>query len=175
MNICKDCTFFIDFNQFQSTLTMPDGINFRCIKEARELPGGWPPAIFEPEIESCVHFVKFNVDRPRWEWGTKNEINIAKHEISFSDAVHACETDPKTIRIQANTWEKIKELNFDELGIDKNTGNLDPVRDIYLFKAKDKVWKMITTFRGEKGIMVQRVISVHRANKREIKLYLHGL
>ncbi|WP_165921699.1 BrnT family toxin [Sulfuricurvum sp. IAE1] len=158
---------------------MPDGILTRCGKESRALEGDWPPPINQPEVESCSLFIPYDSTRPKWEWDEKkNKINSEKHGIDFNEAVQACDADPKALRIPApkpdTQWEKLEGLNFDELGIDKNKGNLDPVRDWYLFSHWDKVWKMVTTLRGEQGLMTQRIISVHRAKPDEEELYKTG-
>jgi uncharacterized DUF497 family protein len=154
---------------------MPDSILTRCGKESRALVGGWPPPIYQPEVESCPFFVPDASERQKWEWNeAKNNTNINKHDINFEEAIKACEADPKALRIQSTQWDKLEGLDFDELGIDKNAANLDPIRDLHIFIAKDKVWKMVTTLRGERGLMVQRVISVYRASSKEIELYQQG-
>lgn len=174
MSTCSNCTFLIDFRD--SSFSMPDGVLTRCGKESRKMAGGWPPPIHQPKIESCFLFRPYDSTRTKWEYDEKkNKINSEKHGIDFNEALKACNADPKALRIQSTKWEKLEGLNFDELGIDKNTANLDPVRDLHLFTAKNEVWKMVTTLRGEIGLTVQRVISVHRANQNEIELYQQGL
>ena len=177
MSTCSNCTFLIDFRG--SPFSMPDNILTRCGKESRRMADGGLPPSHQPEIELCCLFTPYDSTRPKWEWDEKkNKINSEKHGIDFNEAVKAYDADPKALRIPApkpdTQWEKLEKLDFVNLGIDKNECNLDLVRDWYLFSARDKVWKMVTTLRGERGLMTQRVISVHRAKLDEEKLYKQG-
>ncbi|WP_197030735.1 BrnT family toxin [Halomonas sp. BC04] len=154
---------------------MPDGISLRCGKEERFV-GGWPPPVRKPEVENCDKFIAFDAQRSRWEWDdTKSHRNVDKHGISFQDAVSALEADNKSIRLVSKSWESLDSLDYEELGIQRTQANADPVRDTYLFKRDENVWVLVSTLRGEFGLITQRVISVRRARDNERSIYEQGL
>lgn len=153
---------------------LPDGVPTICMKEDRAT-GGWPPPIREPLIEVCHNFVLNSPMRSRWEWDeNKNTKNMEKHGISFADAVLALDSDENSFRYVAKSWESLDSLDYEAKGIDRTFANTDPVRDQYLFKFDGKIWLLVSTLRGEFGLMMQRVISVRRARPDEVKLYDRG-
>jgi len=157
---------------------VPDGFPFRCLKEEKWAPSGWPPPIEDPIHYSCSDYVASGVHHPKWEWDhKKSQLNKKKHGISFNEAVEALELDPRKLRIPArpDKWEKLEGLDYEGMRIPRTQANLDPVRDWHLFNARGLVWLLVSTLRGEMGLLRQRVISVHRASAAEIALYQRGL
>lgn len=174
-NTCSNCTFLIDVSGLISESDLPDGISLRCGKEERYLDG-WPPPVNSPANESCDKFVSFDPHRSRWEWDeNKDQTNAEKHGISFKDAVTALEADSRSIRIASKSWESLESLDYEKLGIQQTMANTDPVRDTYIFESNGKVWVLVSTLRGEFGLIKQRVISVRRARENETNIYKQGL
>ncbi len=174
-NTCSRCTFLIDVSGLIPESNLPDGISLRCGKEERFI-AGWPAPVRNLEIESCEEFIRFNPQRSPWEWDdTKNHRNAEKHGISFEDAVSALEADNRTIRLVSKSWESLDSLDYEELGIKRTVANTDPVRDTYLFEKDGNVWVLVSTLRGEFGLITQRVISVRRARANEQNIYERGL
>ena len=139
----------------------------RCGKEDRYVKG-FPPAITDPSSETCEKFIQHDPLRSRWEWDEdKNNKNVEKHGISFQDAVAALDSDANSFRYVAKSWESLDNLDYEEKGIQRTFSNTDPVRDIYLFKHEENVWVLVSTLRGEFGLITQRVISVRRARSEE--------
>lgn len=153
---------------------LPDGVLTRCMKEDKAI-GGWPPPIHNPLTESCEKFIESSPIRSRWEWDEKKNItNMEKHGISFSDAVLALDSDENSLRYVAKNWESLDSLDYEAKGIPRTLANTDPVRDQHVFKFDGKIWLLVSTLRGEVGLMSQRVISVRRARPSELKLYEQG-
>ena len=174
-NTCSHCTFFIDVSGLIPESSLPDGISLRCGKEERFI-AGWPVAIRNSEIESCEEFIEYNPERSHWEWDdTKNHQNAQKHGISFEDAVEALEADDMSIRLASKNWESLDSLDYEGLGIPQTMANTDLVRDTYLFERNGNVWVLVSTLRGELGLITQRVISVRRARANEQSIYKRGL
>lgn len=122
---------------------------------------------------SCEHYIEFKI-ADLFEWDdNKNRQNITKHGISF-EAVYAIFFDSNNLQavVEKHKWEKIDEEKFEELGIEKNQGNLDPIRGKIIGKYQDKIYTVIYTFRGAfDGDVKFRIISLRRANNNELKLY----
>ncbi|WP_456021699.1 BrnT family toxin [Pseudomonas protegens] len=171
---CSICTFMLDTSGLIPSSKLPDGVPTRCMKEDKA-NGGWPPPIREPLTENCEKFTESSPMRSRWEWDdNKNITNMNKHGISFADAVSALDSDENSLRYVAKSWESLDSLDFEAKGIQRTLANTDPVRDQHLFKFDGKVWLLVSTLRGEVGLMTQRVISVRRARPDELKLYEQG-
>lgn len=174
-NTCLNCTFLINLSGLILESDLPDGVSFRCGKEEKFV-GGWPPPVRSPDNESCENFIEINTQRTRWEWDDKkNYRNIEKHGISFQDAVSALEVDNRSVRLVSKSWESLDSLDYEELGIQRTIANTDPVRDTYLFEMSGNTWVLVSTMRGELGLMTQRVISVRRARDNERSMYERGL
>lgn len=174
-NTCSHCSFLIDASGLIPKSDLPDGVSLRCMKEERFVDG-WPPPVRNPETESCEKFIEFDAQRSRWEWDdTKNHRNVEKHGISFQDAVSALEADNRSVRLASKSWESLDSLDYEELGIQRTMANTDPVRDTYLFERDGSVWVLVSTLRGELGLVTQRVISVRRARSDEKSIYERGL
>lgn len=172
---CSICTFLFDTSKLIPVSKMPDGISLRCMKEERFV-GGWPRPVRYPSSENCEKFVEISPRIPRWEWDdNKNEKNKVKHGISFQDAVSALDMDENSVRFIAKSWESLDSLDFEQKGIQRTFANTDPIRDQHLFKYNGKVWVLVSTLRGEFGLMTQRVISVRRARADEQSFYQQGL
>ena len=164
---CSFCTFLIDLSGLIPESSIPDRISQRCGKEERYI-GGFPRAVNDPLSESCESFVKYDPQRSSWEWDeNKNSKNIEKHGISFQDAVVALDSDANSFRSVAKDWEDLDDLDYETKGILRSFANTDPVRDVHLFERDGKIWVLVSTLRGELGLMTQRVISVRRARAEE--------
>lgn len=173
-NTCSLCTFLINVSGFIPESALPDGISLRCGKEERFV-GGWPPPVRDPASENCEEFIGFDSQRTRWEWDdNKDRKNIEKHGISFQDAISALDSDKNSVRFVSKSWESLDSLNYEQAGISRTIANTDPVRDLYLFEQDGKVWALVSTLRGEFGLITQRVISVRRARDDERSLYALG-
>lgn len=171
---CSICTFMLDTSGLIPSAELPDGVPMRCMKEERAV-GGWPPPIRNPLIENCEKFVVKSPMGSRWEWDdNKNIKNMEKHGISFADAISALDSDKNSLRYVAKSWESLDSLDYEAKGIQRTFANTDPVRDQHLFELDGKVWLLVSTLRGEIGLMTQRVISVRRARPDELKLYEQG-
>ena len=173
---CSRCSFFMNFTNSPISAVFKDQVFTRCMKEERKEPGGWPPKIVDPENESCDHYIVFDPLRSRWEWDdTKDAKNIEKHGFSFKEAVEAFESDPYRVRSPVGDpekWEKLESLDYEAKGIPKTDANTDPLRDHYLFRKDGKLYSMITTLRGEGGMIRQRVISFRRtSHKKDLEYY----
>ena len=108
-----------------------------------------------------------------FEWDEKkNEKNKEKHKIGFEKAIELY-NGPYIIQSveKKEKWEKIDEIDFEEKGIEKNTGNLDPIRAKITGIVDANLYTFVYTFRHEIGDMKYRVISLRRADKNERKLY----
>jgi|SRR5690554_3538948 len=174
-NTCALCTFLINVAGLIPESALPDGISLRCGKEERFV-GGWPPPVRDPASENCEKFIGLDLQRSRWEWDdNKNQKNVEKHGISFHDAVSALDSDENSVRFVSKSWESLDSLDFEQAGIPRTAANTDPVRDTYLFEHDGKVWVLVSTLRGEFGLITQRVISVRRARSEEQGLYERGL
>ncbi|MFJ5239930.1 BrnT family toxin [Pseudomonas neuropathica] len=172
---CATCTFLFDTSNLLPVSKIPDGIALRCMKEDRFVEG-WPRPVRDPSRESCEKFVKNSPRAERWEWDeNKNEKNKKKHGISFQDAVAALDMDKNSVRFIAKNQESLESLDFEEKGIQRTFANTDPLRDQYLFKHDENVWLLVSTLRGEFGLITQRVISVRRARTDERIIYQRGL
>jgi uncharacterized DUF497 family protein len=172
---CSYCTFLINLSGLIPESDLPDNVLLRCGKEARFFEG-WPLPVRNPEAESCEDFIAHSPQRSKWEWDeNKSRINTFKHGISFEEATSALDLDRNALRIQSKSWESLESLDYENAGIPRTSANTDPVRDQYLFKRDGKVWALISTLRGELGLMTQRVISVRRAREGEQNLYERGL
>ncbi len=154
---------------------VPDGIATRCIKELRWDKSGWPPAIVQPEIDSCEHHEQCPSTGRQWEWDEqKSASNQEKHGISFEDASRALDADSKAVRVPVwnpGKWDKLDGFDFEANGVERTDLNTNPIRDIYVFERRGKLWTMIATLRGELGLARIRIISVRRAKSRETELY----
>lgn len=168
---CSLCAFLIDVSEIIPDSALPDGFSLRCGKEERFVDG-WPPPVLDPLNEYCDKFFEFDPHRARWEWDeNKNNQNIEKHGISFQDAVSALDSDEKSIRTLSRNWESLDSLDYEKAGIQRTAANTDPVRDQYIFSHEGKIWVLISTLRGELGLVKERVISVRRARSTEQALY----
>jgi uncharacterized DUF497 family protein len=174
-NTCSACTFLINITGLIPESALLDGVSVRCGKEERFVDG-WPPPVRDPARESCEKFIGFNPQRSRWEWdNNKNQTNIQKHGISFEEATSALDSDNKSVRFVAKSWESLDSLDYEQAGIPRTFANTDPVRDLYLFKHNGKVWALVSTLRRELGLTTERVISARRARDDEQSLYERGL
>lgn len=175
MKTCSSCTFLINVSGLIPESALPDGVLWRCWKEERFVEG-WPSPVRDPAIENCDKFVAYDPQRFRWEWDeNKNQINIKKHGISFEKATSALDSDEKSVRVVAKSWESLESLDYEKAGIQQTFANTDPIRDLYLFKCDGKIWALVSTLRRELGLITQRVISVRRARDDEQGLYERGL
>ena len=167
---CGTCNYLADFSGSPFADVFKDGVHVRCMKESRKGPDGYPPPVKEPFAEYCEQYLVRDPLRDQWEWDeNKNQTNIAKHNFSFAQAIEAMKNDPYCFRQPVGDpakWEDLEGLDFDRLGIPRTKANQDPVRDMYLFMMDGKLFKMITTLRGERGQLKHRVISVHRASSK---------
>lgn len=161
----------MDLSGLMAEESVPDRVLVRCGKEERFIDG-FPRAVRSPATESCERFLEFDPRRSRWEWDDeKNKKNIEKHGISFQCATSALDLDKNSVRHVAKTWEDLSNLNYEEKGIQRSFANSDPVRDVYLFEHDQKIWVLVSTLRGEFGLISQRVISVRRARSEEQAAY----
>lgn len=171
--VCINCAFFTDFADSPLEPVFKNSNTRRCLKEARKQEDGWPPPVQDPISEHCEYYHPREPLREKWIWDeNKNQINIKEHKISFQEAIKAKDADPYCFRQAVGNpqkWEKLDGLDFEKLNIPKTEANQDPVRDKYLFMMNGVLYKMITTLRGERGLVQERIISVHRAKSKEDK------
>jgi uncharacterized DUF497 family protein len=146
-------------------------MGLRCFNENNS-PMKGDFMIVPNEDYSCSYFKKFN-QQEMFEWDqNKNELNMKKHGIGFERAIDIY-NDPHQIQMPEipSKWEKIDDEEFESKGIEKNFGNLDPVRAKIIGSIDGKIYTYIYTFRNNPGDMVYRVISLRRAQEKEIQVY----
>lgn len=163
MTDCWTCKYFGDFTKFSMGL--------RCLNEVnRPRPGDF---MIVPNGDYTCSRYKENNPSDRFEWDPKkNESNKEKHGIGFERAIDIY-NDPNQIQMPEvpTKWEKIDEADFESKGIEKNEGNLDPVRGKIIGMLDDKIYTFVYTFRNNFGDMTYRVISLRRASEDERQMY----
>lgn len=109
---------------------------------------------------------------PQLEWDPKkSERNLKDRKMGFERAYDLLNCSNSVQMISPGKWETINEDDFESKGIEKNEGNLDPIRGMIIGELEGKLWVMVYTFRGELGDMKYRVISLRRADKKEIEYH----
>ncbi len=161
-NTCQNCQYFRDLTSMR--------LGLRCMNN-RNSPSVGDFLIIQSLNHSCQHYKDSKALQFEWDQN-KNNTNKEKHQIGFERA-HEIFNDPNHFQMvsKSDKWEKINPDRFDALGIDRNEGNLDPVRGEIIGKIGDKLYIMVYTFRGEIGDMNYRVISLRRADKNEESTY----
>lgn len=160
---CKTCKYLRNFKLSNLVLL--------CLNENnRSIKGDF--MIVYSLNHTCSYYKEINqIDMFEWDLN-KNILNQHKHGIGFERAIDIY-NDPHQIQMveEPSKWEKIKEEEFESKGIEKNIGNLDPVRAKIIGSIDDEIYTFIYTFRNNLGNMTYRVISLRRANKKEIQAY----
>ncbi|MES0491203.1 MAG: BrnT family toxin [Leptospirales bacterium] len=119
--------------------------------------------------DSCEHYLEYKKEN-QFEWDkNKNQKNIEKHNIAF-DRIHDLFNDDK-MRQMVEKKEKWEDLSNLAPSIDRNEGNVDPIRGKLIGNVDGKLYTAIYTFRDEIGKMRYRIISFRRANKNESECY----
>lgn len=116
----------------------------------------------------CEYYTKYQENKFEWD-ENKNKKNIDKHGISF-DRIYDLFTDQHLLQMveKQNKWEDLS--NLDE-SVERNEGNIDPIRGKLTGIIDEKIYTAIYTFRDEIGKMRYRIISLRRAQKNEIEFY----
>ena len=111
--------------------------------------------------------------KPRLEWDPKkNESNKTKHHIGFEKAEELLSSGFVLQEIvHPDKWEDINEEDFEAKGIEKNFGNLNPVRSKLIGMIDSKIFTCIGTFRNDLQNLTYRIISLRRAHQDESKRY----
>ena len=118
---------------------------------------------------SCEYYQEYKKEN-KFEWDqNKSQKNIKKHNIAF-DRINDLFNDDKMIQMVERT-EKWKDLSNLDPSIERNEGNLDPIRGKLIGNVDGKLYTAIYTFRDEIGKMRYRIISLRRADQNEIECY----
>ena len=121
---------------------------------------------------SCNLFKQYNIN-DFFEWDeNKNQKNKHKHQIGFERAVEIYQ-DPNLLQMveTPDKWEEITDELFEEKEVERNTGNLDPIRGKIIGMLKGKLYTFIYTFRHEVGDMTYRIISLRQSSDNEAASY----
>jgi uncharacterized DUF497 family protein len=120
----------------------------------------------------CNYYSRRNI-QDRFEWDpAKNKLNIEKHGIGFERAIDIFK-DPNQIQmpVDPSKWEKLSEELFSTKGVARNEDNTDRVRGQIIGMIEGKVYTYVYTFRNDIGNLTSRIISLRRANAKEIEIY----
>ena len=118
---------------------------------------------------SCEYYLEYKKEN-QFEWDeSKNRKNIEKHKISF-ECIYDLFHDKNMLQTieQPHKWEDLSKL---DASVEKNEGNMDPIRGKLVGDIDGKLYTAIYTLRDEIGKMRYRIISLRRAKKNEIKFY----
>lgn len=157
---CGTCQFFRDLRDIN--------MNLRCMNKKNSPRLGDFKIISNP-LESCDFYLEYKEEN-QFEWDdNKNRKNTEKHGISF-ERIHDLFGDDKLLQMveRSEKWEDLSKL--DE-SVERNEGNMDPIRGKLIGKIDGKLFTAIYTFRDEIGKMRYRVISLRRSDKNEIESY----
>jgi uncharacterized DUF497 family protein len=163
MQNCSNCNYFGDFTHFN--------LGLKCLNEHNIPEPGDFMTLTDP-LSICEYY-KLNNPLDRFEWDPdKNEKNKKKHGVGFEIAFDIY-SDPHQLQLVEDDekWEKIDESTFDEKGIPRNLGNLDPIRGKIIGQYGGKLFTFVYTFRHDFGNLAYRVISLRRSNKYEEEAY----
>lgn len=155
---CSTCQYFKDLTFFN--------MGFKCFNKENSPKCG---DFLEIEISYiCDKYIQYSDNLFEWD-ENKNKSNIKKHDISF-EKIHELFADQNLIQMveDKSKWEDLSNL---DASIQKNEGNLDPIRAKLVGKINEKIYTAIYTFRDELAKMRYRIISLRRAHEDEIKFY----
>ncbi|MGE4232034.1 MAG: BrnT family toxin [Bacteriovoracia bacterium] len=163
MSTCARCQYLRDFRSLK--------LGLRCFNINNSPKPGNFLEITSTNY-SCNYFKPIDLFNPIEFDPKKDKINEEKHGISLVRAADIL-ADPKNLQILSpkEKWEDFSNLNFEDEGIEKNTRNLDPIRGTIIGHIDKELYLMVYTFRHEIGDMKYRVLSLRRANKKEVKMY----
>ena len=156
---CGSCQFFADLRALNMSI--------RCMnKRNSPVPGDF--LILQNIDYSCEYYQGYKKNQFEWDQN-KNQKNIKKHKIAF-DRIHDLFNDDKMIQMveRKEKWEDLSNL---DPSIERNEGNLDPIRGKLIGNFDGKLYTAIYTFRDEIGKMRYRIISFRRADKNESECY----
>ncbi|PLY10035.1 MAG: hypothetical protein C0626_07085 [Arcobacter sp.] len=155
---CTSCQYYRDLTFFN--------LGLRCMNKINSPKSGDFMVIKDSYF--CEHYVEFQDNQFEWD-ENKNQKNIEKHGISFN-RIYDLFADQHMVQQveQPNKWEDLS--NLDE-SVERNEGNLDPIRAKLTGSIDGKIYTAIYTFRDEVGKMRYRIISLRRAQKKEIQFY----
>lgn len=141
-------------------------MGFRCLNKINSPIAG--DFLNISKSYSCDHYIEKQSNKFEWD-EKKNQINIEKHGISF-EQVEILFHDQHMIQMVENPkkWENLS--NLDE-SVEKNEGNLDPIRGKLVGSIDGKLYTAIYTFRDEIAKMRYRIISFRRSHNDEIEFY----
>lgn len=116
----------------------------------------------------CEDYVEYKENKFEWD-ENKNLKNIEKHGISF-DRIQDLFADQDLVQMveKPSKWEDLSKL--DE-SVERNEGNMDPIRGKLTGTIDGKAYTAIYTFRDDIAKMRYRIISLRRAQDNEIKFY----
>lgn len=118
---------------------------------------------------TCSYFSEYNLE-DRFEWDeNKNNINKKKHKVSF-ECIYDLAQDPNMLSVLEKPNKQEDVSNLPE-HVERNIGNLDPVRSKWIGMIDDNLYTAVITFRGAIGDMRSRVISLRRSEKKDIRAY----
>ena len=117
LKICLECQYFRNMESMN--------LGLRCMNN-RNSPVKGDFMVVDSLSYSCKYFE--NKKPLQFEWD-QNKNNIEKHKIGFERAKEILD-DPNHIQVVSDRdkWEKFDPDEFDSKGIEKNEGNLDPIR-----------------------------------------------
>ncbi len=157
---CGTCQFCTDLRGLNMSLLCMN-------KKNSPSPGDFK--IIANSSELCDFYVEFKIEN-KFEWDeNKNRKNIEKHGVAF-ERIYDLYCDEKLLQMveKPEKWENLSKL--DE-SVERNEGNIDPIRGKLIGKIDRKLFTAIYTFRDEIGKMRYRIISLRRSDKSEIKTY----
>ncbi|CED59170.1 Putative orphan protein [Moritella viscosa] len=157
---CGNCQYLADFSDL--------GLGLRCMN-VRNSPTVGDFMVVTDSGFSCSYFTEFSMNK-MFEWDErKNRSNQEKHNIGF-ERIHDLVKDPNMLQVaeKPQKWEDLSNLPDH---VERNEGNTDPVRGKWIGLIDDKPYTAVYTFRGGIGEMCSRIISLHRAENKDIKAY----
>ena len=157
---CGSCQYFKDLTFFNMGL--------RCMNKSNS-PTVGDFKILKNENYSCGHYKVYHPNN-RFEWDkNKNESNQKKHKIGF-ERIHDLYNDKFMLQmvVQTEKWEDVSNL---PPHVERNEGNIDPIRAKLIGEIDGKIYTAIYTFRGGVGDMKYRIISLRRADKNDCNSY----
>ncbi|PIP94754.1 MAG: hypothetical protein COW00_02295 [Bdellovibrio sp. CG12_big_fil_rev_8_21_14_0_65_39_13] len=161
--ICSNCQYLRDFGIFD--------LGFRCMNVNNSPRKGDFLEVSKLDY-TCTFFKAMDQFNPIEFDPIKDNKNREKHGISLGRAIDIL----KDLRIfqmvsTKDKWEDFSKVDFEELAIEKNTGNTDPLRGMVFGHIDGELYMFAYTFRHEIGDMKYRVISLRKANEKERQMY----
>lgn len=157
---CGGCKYFADFSDLS--------LGLRCMNSKNSPTLGDFKEVTSPN-STCSYFSGNNLEE-RFEWDeNKNNSNQKKHKISF-ERIYDLVQDPNMLSVSEvpEKWEDVSNLPEH---VERNDGNLDPLRSKWIGMIDGNLYTAVITFRGAIGDMRSRVISLRRSEKKDIRAY----